>query len=198
MTMPVRRAVARLFWRGSSYRLTGHDIARGCPGILIGAPHTSQWDFVFALAVLWNSGVAPKVLVKNSFFVGPLAAVMRGLGAVAVDRRRPGRLVDDLIAQARQGKNFALVLAPEGTRARSTGWKSGFYRIARGTDLLVTPVSIDGPARTLVVGEPRRMTGDVAADMDRFREFFAGAQGVHPGQGSPVRLRDETAGFDAA
>lgn len=198
MSMPVRRAIADLYWRASSYRLTGEPIAQGRPGILIGAPHTSQWDFVFALVVLWHYGISPKVLVKHTFFPGPVGTVMRALGAVPVDRAQPGRLVDDLIAEARRGTSFALVLTPEGTRSKTDGWKSGFYRIARGTGLPVTPVSIDAPSRTLKVGEARLMTGDVAADMDAFREFFAGAQGIRPGKGSPVRLRDETRDFDAS
>ena len=197
MTMPARRAIADLFWRCSSYKLLGEPTAQGRPGILIGGPHTSQWDFVFALAVLWHFGISPKVLVKHSFLVGPVGPVMRALGAVPVDRDRPGALVDDLIAEARRGTSFALVLAPEGTRARTQGWKSGFYRIARATNLPVTPVRIDGPTRSVVVGTPRHLTGDARADMDALRAFFAGAQGVRPGNGSPVRLRDESRDFDA-
>lgn len=190
--MPVRRWLAQTYWRYSSFRLTGHPIPRDTSAILIGAPHTSNWDFLLALAVVWRHEIGAKVLVKHTFFVGPLGVALRAVGGVPVDRANPGELIADLVTQAREGAQFALVLAPEGTRGRAEGWKSGFYRVARATGLPVIPVRVDKPSGTLHVGQPRHLTGEVAADMDWLREFYAGAQGVWPGKGSPVRLRDES------
>ena len=35
------------------------------------------------------------------------------------------------------------------------------------------------------------VTGDVLADMDRIREFYAGFEGRVPGNASPIRLAEE-------
>lgn len=196
MTSSLCRLIGRAYGTVSRYRVVGaENLDPKRPAIIVGAPHTSNWDFVFAVTILWRAGVRPKVLMKKSMTDGPLGPLVRLGGAVPVDRERPGRIVEELARMARGRAGFGLVIAPEGTRSRTKGWKSGFYRIALASGLPVIPVSIDGPTKTVRIGGPRQMTGDASADMDDLREFFRGAQGVNPGRGGPVRLRDESQDF---
>ena len=184
----VRRAVAR-----AAYRLSGWRKVGTCPpsGLFVGAPHTSNWDFILTLMVLWSDGLAPRVLVKKEIMRGPLGWVMERLGAIPTDRSGGGGLVQRLVAEAQADPSFVLVLAAEGTRKPTDHWRSGFYRLAMGTGLPVTLGFVDGPTRTAGVGPTFAMTGDVRADMDRIRAFYADKFGVHPGKGSIVRLREE-------
>lgn len=177
-------------------RLTGWRVVGRLPrtGLFIGAPHTSNWDFVLTVLVLWHQGVAPRVLVKQEIFWWPLGPVLRALGALPTDRRGGSGLVERLAAEARSDGSFALVLAPDGTRTRTDHWKSGFYRIAMATGLAVTLGFIDGPTRTTGVGPTITLTGDVRADMDVIRAFYADKHGVHPGRGSRPYLREEDGG----
>lgn len=177
----------------TALRVTGWRAVGTLPrtGIFIGAPHTSNWDFVLTVLVLWNAGVSPRVLVKRELFWWPLGPLLRALGALPTDRAAGGRLVERLIAEARAGTGFALVIAPDGTRKPTDHWKSGFYRIAVATGLPVTLGFIDGPTRTTGVGPTLTMTGDVRHDMDLIRAFYADKRGVRPGRGSTPRLRDE-------
>ena len=186
--MPVRRAVARALFRLTGWRQVG-TLPR--TGIFIGAPHTSNWDFALTLMVLWSDGIPPLVLVKREIFRGPLAPVLRALGAVATDRRGHSGLVRSLIRQAAADESFALVLAPDGTRRKTDHWKSGFYRLSLATGLPVTLGFIDGPTRTTGCGPTLELTGDVRSDMDRIRAFYVDKHGVRPGQGSTVRLLEE-------
>jgi len=184
----VRRRFARLCLRLSRWHVVGRVPHRG---LLVGAPHTSNWDFVLMLLLMWYGGVRPRVLVKKELFVGPLGWVLRRLGAVPIDRARPGGLVRELILQARRGEDFLLVLAAEGTRTPTRYWKSGFYRIARSSGVPVALGFVDGPSRTLGFGPTLHLTGDVRADMDVVRAFYADKRGVRPdGRGVP-RLREE-------
>ena len=100
--------------------------------------------------------------------------------------------MDDLTARARSGDAFTLVIAPEGTRKHSSAWKSGFYRIAVGADVPVTPCSVDGATRQVCFGPELRMTGDVTSDMDLIRAFYADKGGVHPSGKGEVRLAIES------
>lgn len=186
--MPVRRGLARLLLRLSGWRSVG-DLPRS--GVFIGAPHTSNWDFVLTVLVLWDHEVHPRVLVKRELFWWPLGPLLRALGALPTERGVGGGLVERLTTAAREDPSFALVIAPDGTRTRTDHWKSGFYRIALATGLPVTLGFIDGPTRTTGVGPTLTMTGDVRADMDRIREFYADKRGVRPGRGSTPRLREE-------
>lgn len=194
-TTSPRSLLARAYWAASRYRVVGAPLRADRAALYIGAPHTSNWDFVLATALLWRNGIRAKVLMKNSMTDGPLGPIVRALGALPVDRDNPGRLVDQLVTEARERPDFGLVIAPEGTRSRTESWKSGFYRIALATGLPVVPVSVDRPTRLLRVGEARTMTGDTVADMDALRAFYRGTLGVRPGRGGPVRLRDEARDF---
>ena len=193
---PAQRARGARAWVADHLlRLAGWRVVGGLPrtGLFIGAPHTSNWDFVLTVLVLWHQGVAPTVLVKQEVFWWPLGPVLSALGALPTDRRGGSGLVERLAAEARANRSFALVIAPDGTRTRTDHWKSGFYRIATATGLAVTLGFIDGPTRTTGAGPTITVTGDVGADMDVIRAFYADKHGVHPGRGSRPYLREEAA-----
>ncbi|UJP40903.1 1-acyl-sn-glycerol-3-phosphate acyltransferase [Cellulomonas palmilytica] len=188
--MRARRALARLYWSLSRWRLSTERLPRDGAGILIGAPHTSNWDFVLMLAIAWEQGLTFRWLGKHTLFRGIAGPVMRGLGGIPVDRRDPAGLVDELLARVRAGERFYLVVTPEGTR-RGSGWKSGFYRIARDADWPVTLGYVDRRTRTTGLGPTIRLTGDVRADMDVVRAFYADKSGFRPGRRTEPRLRAE-------
>lgn len=188
--MPVRHALARALFRLSGWRSVGH-LPR--TGLFIGAPHTSNWDLVLTVMVLWNARVRPRVLVKREAFRWPLGPVLRALGAIPTDRGGRSGLIARLVAEASSSRDFVLVIAVEGTRRRVDHWKSGFYHLALATGLPITPAFVDGPTRTTGVGETFHLTGDLTADMDRLRAFYADKRGLRPGGAGPVRLREEDA-----
>lgn len=184
----MRRSAAGWLLRVTGWKVVG-EVPR--EGVLIGAPHTSYWDFVLMLLVMWRAGVPPRALVKKEVFRGPLGWLVRRLGGIPVDRQNPVGVVRELTRQARSGEPFLLIIAPEGTRSASPYWKSGFYRLARAARLPVTLGFVDGPSRTVGVGPTIRPTGDVVADMDVIREFYADKRGLHPAQSSEPKLREE-------
>lgn len=191
--MRIRRALASTFWAVSRYRLRTEHVPADGTGILIGAPHTSNWDFLFMLAICWSQGLHIRYLGKRSLFTPPFGPLMRALGGIPVDRSNPAGLVDDLVARVRAGERFYLVITPEGTRSKTEFWKSGFYRIAREAGLPVTLGYVDRPTRTSGLGLTMTITGDVRADMDRVRAFYADKSGVVPSRRTEPRLREETA-----
>ncbi len=186
----LRTAFARL-----ALRLTGWTAVGRAPasGILVGAPHTSNWDWVATVALTWKDGVRPRVLIKRELFRGPLAPLLRATGGVPLDRRNPGETVRALLEQSQTDDRFLLVLAAEGTREKAEYWKPGFYRIAQQTGLPIVLGFIDGPTRTMGFGPALTPSGDLAADMDLVREFYADKRGIRPENRTEPRLRDEQA-----
>lgn len=189
MSSPVRRTAAGLFWRLSRWRLRSEP-APAEAGILIGAPHTSNWDFVLMLAISWRLGMDVRWLGKHTLFSGWKGPVMRAWGGIPVDRRDPSTVVTEVLGRVRAGEVFHLVVTPEGTRS-GDGWKSGFYRIAREADLPVTLGYVDRTTMSTGLGTTLRLTGDVRADMDRIRAFYADKAGVRPALRTEPRLRSE-------
>ncbi|MEG3614760.1 1-acyl-sn-glycerol-3-phosphate acyltransferase [Isoptericola haloaureus] len=189
MLTSLRRGIARLYWLVSRWRLRTTP-APDRAGILIGAPHTSNWDFVLMLAIAWRLGIDVRWLGKHTLFTGWKGPVMRALGGIPVDRRDPSRVVADILARVAAGETFHLVITPEGTRS-GDGWKSGFYRISREADLPVTLGYVDRTTMTTGLGPTLELTGDVGADMDRIRAFYADKAGVNPELRTEPRLRSE-------
>jgi 1-acyl-sn-glycerol-3-phosphate acyltransferase len=190
----VKRFVAKRLWRLAGWRLVGDPPPRDGVGVLLAAPHTSNWDYVVMLGVLWQAGIPTRFLGKRELFRWPLGMLMRATGGIAVDRADPSGTVTEVVARAGAGESFLLVVAAEGTRGRGDHWRSGFYRIAQAAGVPVTMAFVDGPTRTAGFGPTFTPTGDVAADMDRVRAFYADKQGIHPANRTEPRLREEASG----
>lgn len=186
----LRRLTAGAFWSLSRWKLVSRP-APERPTVLIGAPHTSNWDFVIMLAIAWRLKVDMRWLGKKSLFHGWRGPIMRGLGGIAVDRADPSRVVTEVIEHVRAGEVFGLVVTPDGTRSGHTHWKSGFYRIARETGMPVTLGFVDRTTMTAGLGPTITMTGEVTKDMDAIRAFYADKAGFHPKNRVEPRLREE-------
>lgn len=190
--MFLRRLIARTFWAFSSWRMVSEP-APDRPTVLIGAPHTSNWDFVFMLAISWRLDMRIRWLGKNGLFKGWRGPIMRGLGGIAVDRDAPSAVVSEVLKRIESGDVFGLVVTPDGTRTGHTHWKSGFYRIAREASLPVTLGYVDRTTKTTGLGPTIELTGDISSDMDRIRAFYADKAGYTPEHRIEPRLREELA-----
>lgn len=187
----IRRTIARIFWRCSRWHLVSDPQPPNTTArIIIGGPHTSNWDFVLMIAIAWEAGIPLAWLGKRQLFKGLAGPIMRGLGGIPVDRDNAQHLVAELI-ERQHTKPFALVITPEGTRAGAKYWKSGFYRIARAADLPVTLGYVDRATMTTGLGPTIDLTGNVRADMDVIRAFYADKMGVIPANRIEPRLREE-------
>jgi 1-acyl-sn-glycerol-3-phosphate acyltransferase len=185
----IRQWLARAVFRVTGWTMVG-EVPR--VGIVVGAPHTSNWDFAITLLVMWHGGVSPRILVKKEFFHGPLTYLLRATGGIPVDRENAAGVVDLLAARVTGGKPFVIVLAAEGTREKKEYWKSGFYRLAQQTALPVYLGFVDGPTKTAGIGPSLTASGDVRADMDQVRAFYADKFGLHPEKRTEPRLREES------
>jgi 1-acyl-sn-glycerol-3-phosphate acyltransferase len=185
----LRQRLARTIVRRAGYRMVGEVPPTG---ILVGAPHTSNWDFITMLLVMWHDGAHPRVLVKQQLFRGPLGWVLRRFGGVPLDRGNPAGVVSGLVDEARSGEPFRLIIAAEGTRTKGDFWKSGFLRISRDTGLPITLAFFDPPTKTMGFGPTFHPSGDVGADMDLVRAFYADKHGIKPANATEPRLREES------
>lgn len=190
MLKTMRRALAGTYWRLSRWTLRSEPVPARA-GVLVGAPHTSNWDFVLMLAIAWRLGIPVRWLGKASLFAGWRGPLMRGLGGIPVQRDDASRVVDEVVARVHAGEVFGLVVTPDGTRGGNAHWKSGFYRIARETGMPVTLGYVDRTTMTTGLGPTIELTGDVSADMDRIRAFYADKAGLRPERRTEPRLANE-------
>jgi 1-acyl-sn-glycerol-3-phosphate acyltransferase len=171
-------------------RLGGWTMVGGPPDIkkavFVGAHHTSNWDGFWALVYIVATGLRVQFFVKKSMFWFPLSIVLRGLGAVPLDRGKAGRAVDQAVELLDSSESFYFGLAPEGTRALKEGWKSGFYRIAERANVPVVLCFFCYRTRRLGIGPMMTLTGDVDADLAIMNSFYETVEGRYPEKASPV------------
>lgn len=159
--------------------------------VVIFYPHTSNWDFAIGLLTKWAVAIRFNWVGKDSLFHWPLGPLLRSLGGIPVNRRERTQLVERLAAELARRPVLRVVITPEGTRARTEHWKSGFYHLAKVARVPLALAFIDYTRREIGIGAYRTLTGDAAADMAAIASFYAGRTGFHPEQQGPVRLRDE-------
>jgi 1-acyl-sn-glycerol-3-phosphate acyltransferase len=176
-------------------RLSGWQVVGDAPQaqryVLIAAPHTTNWDFPLMMLFGTALGIRPAWLGKHTLFKPPFGWLARRVGGIPVDRRAPGQLVEQLAARFEQQPRLVLVMPPEGSRGRREHWKSGFYHVARGAGVPIAMGWLDYSRKQGGVGPLFTPSGDLRADMDRLRAFYADKQGLYPEQQGPVRLAGE-------
>lgn len=143
-------------------------------------PHTSNWDFPVGLLVRSILELDIKYMAKDSLFRPPLGAVFRWLGGYPVDRSRRHRFVDAVVDIFNEKEEFAIAIAPEGTRKRVDKLKTGFYYIAKGAGVPIILTRLDWGNKRVVMSEPFFPTDDKEADFAYIDRFFAGTAGKKP------------------
>lgn len=189
------RWLGRLFLRAFGWRVEG-ALPANRRVVVVAAPHTSNWDLPFMLAVAYALGVKPAWLGKRELFRWPFGWILRWLGGVPVDRSARQGIVGEAVARFAEVDELFLVIPPSGTRARASHWKSGFYHVASGAKVPIVCAYLDYRERVGGIGLVLTPTGSLRGDMDRIRAFYASKQGKYPDQATPVRLREEE--IDAA
>lgn len=174
------RGLGRAMLRAGGWRMVGEfpDIPRL---VLIGAPHSSNWDGVWGFAARLALGLDIRILGKQELFWWPLGLLLERLGVIAVDRRAAQGVVEQLAAMILGRDRFWFGLAPEGTRKPVSRWKTGFWKIAKAADVPVLPAYFHYPDKIIGIGPTFELSDDMAADIERIRAWYQPWQGRHHG-----------------
>jgi 1-acyl-sn-glycerol-3-phosphate acyltransferase len=161
-------------------------------GVLIGYPHTSNWDFITMIPVKWALGLPVQFFAKDSLFRIPLfGAWIRSIGALPIDRSSPKGVVGEMVEALKQHKKddtvLWIALSPEGTRKLTEGWRSGFYQLALGADVPLCMLRIDYGTKVAKITDFMHLTGDVQADYAHIAKVYEGVKGFHVNQAAPIR-----------
>ena len=186
----MEKFLARWFLRLTGWKEEGAKPVANC-FVLIAAPHTSNWDLAFLLTFAACYDLRISWMGKDVLFRPPFGWLMRRTGGIPIVRHERGGMVAQAARMLGSANQLALVVPAEGTRGRASHWKSGFYHIARAAHVPIVLGYLDYPRRRGGFGPAIEATGDVSADMDKIRAFYADKVGKHPDQFGEVRLKEE-------
>jgi len=157
--------------------------------VLIGAPHTSNWDLPLALLVFWTVDLKIYWVAKIQIFKGPLRRLFSALGGIPVDRSRSQGFIEQISERFEKADNMVLTISPEGTRKKIEHWKSGFYYIAVSANVPIYFGYIDYAKRTLGFEEGFHPSGDIESDMKVINDYYKNIQGKYPNKQGEIRIR---------
>jgi 1-acyl-sn-glycerol-3-phosphate acyltransferase len=176
---PAFRSLSRFFLRIFGWRVVGQlpDIPKF---VVVGAPHTSNWDFVMFLALAFTLKGNLRYMGKKELFRWPVAGFFRWCGGVPVDRSKPQGLVEQTVQAIQEADHFQLVITPEGTRNKVGNWKQGFYHIAKKACIPIVAGYVDSTTKTCGIGPTFTLTDDMDADIKTMQAFFKDKVGINP------------------
>lgn len=173
-------------WRSDAKAAPPHD-----KYVMAVGPHTTNWDFPILLAFSWVYGVKLAWVGKHTLFKGPLGWLLYRLGGIPVIRDQRKGVVAQLVERFEASPKLVLAIPPEGTRAYSEYWRSGFYHIAVQAKVPIVLGTLNWSTKVGDYSEGIWPSGDIVKDMEIFRAFWAGKTGKFSDQVGPVRVAEE-------
>lgn len=154
------------------FKLAGWKMTRAIPegaGVAIAAPHTSNWDFIYALGAAILQDIKIYFSIKDSWCRIPVIGnFMMWLGAMPIDRSPTGRgqveLIKEFVESQREQRVFFL-FTPEGTRGKVHKWKTGFYHVAQSSGIPIFLAKVDYKKKESGVFHSYQLTGDKENDI---------------------------------
>lgn len=148
--------------------------------VVIGVPHTSNIDGLYALPALLALDIDIRIMGKKQLFDVPvLAQILRWAGVIPINRDKKGSVLQANIERFQQEEQLFLGLAPEGTRAYTEKWKTGFYYLALGAKVPILPVAMDYKTKELRFLPLFYPTGDIEQDLPQIYAYYQGVQGLY-------------------
>ncbi|MCY1722176.1 1-acyl-sn-glycerol-3-phosphate acyltransferase [Prolixibacteraceae bacterium Z1-6] len=150
--------------------------------IIIGAPHTSAWDFVISWLFYTSIGGLANVLIKKEFFFWPVSYFLRKMGGLPIDRSKGANVIRQTIQLINNSDKTHLALTPEGTRDLTIRWKGGFHIIAKETEIPVYLGYFDWGRKEISIGEKFELSDNANDDIKRMKDFYRekGIKGKFP------------------
>lgn len=150
--------------------------------VVIGSPHTSNWDFWLAMVFFYRTKINGRFTIKRQWLKFPFGFIFKKLGAIGIDREliaKSGKsnLTDYMASLLRESQDeFVIMVTPEGTRKRCDRWKTGFYHIALKAQVPIVLAYGDYKKKELGIGMILYPT-NFERDMQIIMNFYSK---IHP------------------
>lgn len=179
---PIRALIGRTVFKLTGWKLVG-NLPNESKLVIVALPHSSNFDFILALSVIWGWGLKINFMAKHTLFKFPQGLFFRAVGGIPVDRRSAHGLVEKMTHEFNSRSSLILGIAPEGTRNSDGSLKAGFARIAKAASAPVVPIIVNYKTKTLTLGNLVSNLSDVDGIIEAVK-----AQGLGGHRRAPARL----------
>lgn len=176
------------------FKVTGWKTQGGLPkgihkAVMVAAPHTSNWDFIYARAALFIMRIPVRFTIKKEWLRFPLSLILNPLGALPIDRtpkekgKKKQSTVQVMTNLFKKHDRLIILVTPEGTRKRVDKWKTGFYYVALHADVPIILAYLDYAKKEAGIGPVLQPTGNIEADIEAAKSFYRKVTPKFPEQG---------------
>ncbi|WP_347159284.1 1-acyl-sn-glycerol-3-phosphate acyltransferase [Pontibacter chitinilyticus] len=179
------KILAKLIFKARGWTLQGTLTPDNRRCVMVAAPHTSNWDFIYARAAFYLMDAPIRFTIKKEFMGFPFGGLLKRMGALPIDRSKNTRMVDAMIRifKERPGEDMCVMVTPEGTRKYQPRWRKGFYYVAQGAGVPIVLGYLDYAKKEAGIGPTIYPTGDVEADIEEIKSFYRTKTGKVPENG---------------
>lgn len=157
--------------------------------VLVGAPHTSNWDFPLGILGMLAMGLRFRWVGKHTIFRGPIGLMLKSIGGIPVDRRIRSSFINQMVELFNAEKNMIIAITPEGSRSKTLYWKTGFYYIALNATVPIALGYIDYSEKKIGIGYSLPPSGNIDKDIEIIRKFYEGKTGKYIEKQGEIRVR---------
>ncbi len=175
------------------FKMFGWELEKNLPPgkkfVIIAAPHTSNWDFLFFILYVWSVGRKIRWGGKDTLFKPPFGFILKWLGGIPIDRSKKNNFVTRMVEEMNKNEEFVLTITPEGTRSAAKRWRTGFYYIAVGANVPIALGYIDYKNKLLGVGKYFYPSGNIEEDMVLIKDFYKGITGIRADNQGEIEIK---------
>ena len=179
---PIRTLIGRVVFKLIGWKLEG-NLPNKSKLVLVALPHSSNFDFILALSVIWAWGLKLNYMGKHTLFKFPHGFFFKAVGGIPVDRRSPQGLIEKMTSEFNSRSSLMLGIAPEGTRNSDGTLRAGFARIAKAASTPIVPIIVNYKTKTLTLGKLITDLSDVESIVAAVKE-----QGLTGQRRAPAKL----------
>ncbi|NDK54506.1 1-acyl-sn-glycerol-3-phosphate acyltransferase [Pontibacter fetidus] len=169
----IAKLLSKLIFKVSGWKLNGTLTPENRRCVMIAAPHTSNWDFIYARAAFYLMDAPIRYTIKKEFMRFPFGGLLRSMGALPIDRSKNTKMVDAMIRIFKETPgDMCVMVTPEGTRKYQPRWRRGFYYVAEGAGVPIVLGYLDYAKKEAGIGPTIYPTGDIEADLEKIMAFY--------------------------
>lgn len=178
--------ISKLYFKLSGWKTIGSIPSNVKKCIIVGAPHTSNWDFIYARFGLYIFNYKIRYLIKKSMFDNPIAAwFFKVTGGIPVDRSQSTNLTGDLAKLLKTEDTLYIAIPPEGTRKKVDRWKTGFYHIAVDCNIPIALAFLDYKKKQAGFIKMLYPTGNMIEDFKLIESYYSPEMAANPDYYNP-------------
>jgi 1-acyl-sn-glycerol-3-phosphate acyltransferase len=173
------RLLSKLIFKIAGWQMGPYMPADITKSVMLAAPHTSNWDLLFARCAFFIMEIPLRFTIKKEWMKFPFGLFMGPLGAIPVDRNPKGggslkkrNMVDVMADLFDDYEKVTILVTPEGTRSKTSRWKTGFYHTALKAGVPISLGYLDYDKKEAGIGKVVYPTGNFEKDMAEINEFY--------------------------